>query len=91
MRAELDSAAPIRAVLAALLAFHAVRVYQFAALRPTDIRDGRLHIGDQVIPPADPRVALAGERGGMSRFEVAGMLGSLSGGRSACRMRASSC
>ncbi|HKB29858.1 MAG TPA: hypothetical protein VKD26_03395 [Streptosporangiaceae bacterium] len=41
-------------MLAALLAFHAVRIYQLAALRLTDIRDGRLHVGDQVIPLANP-------------------------------------
>jgi site-specific recombinase XerC len=52
LRAELDSADP--AVLAALLAFHAVRICQLAALRLTDLHDGRLHIGDQVIPLADP-------------------------------------
>jgi integrase len=54
LRAELDAADPARAVLAALLAFHAVRIYQLAALRLTDIRDGRLHLGDQVIVLADP-------------------------------------
>ena len=31
-----------------------MRIYQLAALRLTDIRDGRLHIGDQVIPLANP-------------------------------------
>jgi hypothetical protein len=54
LRAELGSADPARAALAALLAFHAVRVYQLAALRLTDIRDGRLHIGGQVIILAAP-------------------------------------
>jgi integrase len=54
LRAELDADDPTRVVLAALLAFHAVRIYQLAALRLTDIRDGRLHIGDQVIPLAGP-------------------------------------
>jgi hypothetical protein len=54
LRAELDADDPTRAALAALLAFHAVRIYQLAALRLTDIRDGRLHIGDQVIPLAGP-------------------------------------
>lgn len=54
LRAELEADDPARAVLAALLAFHAVRIYQLAALRLTDIRDGRLHVGDQVIPLAAP-------------------------------------
>ena len=54
LRAALDSADPARAVLAALLAFHAVRIYQLCALRLTDVRDGRLHVGDQVILLAEP-------------------------------------
>jgi hypothetical protein len=31
-----------------------VRIYQACRIRLTDIRDGRLHIGDQVIPLAVP-------------------------------------
>jgi hypothetical protein len=54
LRAELDSADPARAALAALLAFHAVRICQLAALRLTDTRDGRLHAGGQVIVLAGP-------------------------------------
>src|ERR1019366_6229378 len=54
LRAALDSADPARAVLAALLAFHAVRICQLCALKLTDLRDGRLHIGDQVILLAGP-------------------------------------
>ena len=54
LRAALDSADPARAVLAALLAFHAVRIYQLCALRLTDLRDGRLHVGGQVILLAGP-------------------------------------
>ncbi len=54
LRAALDSADPARAVLASLLAFHAVRIYQLCALRLTDVRDGRLHIAGQVIPLAGP-------------------------------------
>lgn len=41
-------------MLAALLAFHAVRIHQLAALQLTDIRDGRLYVGDQVIVLASP-------------------------------------
>lgn len=54
LRAALDSSDTTRAALTALLAFHAVRIYQLCALRLTDIRDGRLHIGDQVILLAAP-------------------------------------
>jgi hypothetical protein len=38
----------------ALPTFHAVRIYQACRIRLTDIRDGRLDIGDQVIPLAGP-------------------------------------
>ena len=54
LRRALDSPSPATAVLTALLAFHAVRIYQTCRIRLTDIRDGRLHIGDQVIPLAVP-------------------------------------
>ena len=43
-----------RGLLAALLAFHAVRIHQLCALRLTDLRDGRLHVGAQVILLAGP-------------------------------------
>ena len=43
-----------RALLAALLAFHAVRIHQLCALRLTDLRDRRLHVGAQVILLAGP-------------------------------------
>ena len=49
VRGLLDSDDPARAALAALLAFHAVRVGQLCRLNLTDLRDGRLHIGDQTI------------------------------------------
>lgn len=52
LRTDLNSSQPATAALAALLAFHAVRVSQLCTLRLTDIRDGRLHIGDQIIPLA---------------------------------------
>ncbi|MFI6326502.1 hypothetical protein ACIBG8_53900 [Nonomuraea sp. NPDC050556] len=54
LRAALDSTNPATALLSALLAFHAVRIHQLGKIRLTDIRDGRLHIGDQVILLADP-------------------------------------
>ena len=49
----IDPADPTRAALAALLAFHALRVHQLAALQLTDARDGRLHLPDQVVPLAE--------------------------------------
>jgi hypothetical protein len=54
LRGALDCADPARPVLAALLAFHAVRICQLCALQLTDLRDGRLHVGDQVILLAEP-------------------------------------
>ncbi|MGH2659392.1 MAG: hypothetical protein ACRDHS_06945, partial [Actinomycetota bacterium] len=54
LRQALDSEDPTRAALAALLAFHAVRVWQLCELKLTDVHDGRLHIGEQVILLADP-------------------------------------
>lgn len=54
LRRALDSLNPATALLTALLAFHAVRIDQACRIRITDIRDGRLHIGDQVIPLAVP-------------------------------------
>jgi integrase len=54
LRAALDSQDPTCAALAALLAFHAVRIRQLCALHLTDLRDGRLHVDDRVIPLAVP-------------------------------------
>jgi len=54
LRADLNSDAPATAAIAALLAFHAVRLWQLRQLLLTDLRDGHLHIGDQVIPLAPP-------------------------------------
>jgi hypothetical protein len=53
LRKALDSANPTEALITSLLAFHAVRLRQLAAIRLTDIRDGRLHIGDQTVLLAD--------------------------------------
>jgi hypothetical protein len=54
LRALLDSDDPARAALAALLAFHAIRVWQLRELKLTDLHDGRLHLGAQTILLADP-------------------------------------
>jgi hypothetical protein len=54
LREALESADPTRAALAALLAFHAVRINQLCELKLIDVRGGRVHIGDQVILLADP-------------------------------------
>jgi hypothetical protein len=54
LREDLNSDAPATAALAALLAFHAVRIWQLRDLMLTDLHDGRLRVGDQVIPLAPP-------------------------------------
>ncbi|MEN3614280.1 hypothetical protein AAH979_32615 [Plantactinospora sp. ZYX-F-223] len=54
LRDNLTSDNPATAALPALLAFHAVRLKQLRAMLLTDVRDGRLHIGDQVIVLAEP-------------------------------------
>jgi hypothetical protein len=54
LRAALDSDDTTRAALAALLAFHAVRAWRLGELLLTDVRDGRLHVGDQVVLLAEP-------------------------------------
>lgn len=54
LHAALESEDPTRAALAALLAFHAIRIRQLCALQLTDLRDGRLHVDDRVIPLAVP-------------------------------------
>ncbi|MEU8007479.1 hypothetical protein AB0B66_40505 [Catellatospora sp. NPDC049111] len=54
LRNSLNSDDPTTAALAALLAFHAVRLWQLRAMRLTDLHDGRLHIGEQVIVLAEP-------------------------------------
>ena len=45
LRDALDSPSPARAVITALLAYHAVPMRQLAKLQLTDIRGGRLHLG----------------------------------------------
>jgi integrase len=49
LRAVLDGPDRTAAALAALLAFHGVRIWQLRRARLTDVRDGRLHVGEQVI------------------------------------------
>jgi hypothetical protein len=54
LRAALDSDDPTEALITALLAFHAVRIHQLTAIRLTDIADGRLRVGDQMVLLAEP-------------------------------------
>jgi len=54
LRQALDADNPTTAVLTALLAFHAVRIRQLAEIRLADLRDGRLHLGEQAIVLAAP-------------------------------------
>jgi hypothetical protein len=60
LRRALDSDEPAEALLAALPAFHAVRIWQLATIRLTDIRDGRLFLagGARDALPADRARAL---------------------------------
>ena len=53
IRDGLASPDPTTAALTALLAFHALRSGQLRALHLTDVHDGRLHLGDRVIPLAE--------------------------------------
>ena len=54
LREALDSPSPARAVITALLAYHAIPMRQLARLQLTDIRGGRLHLDDRVILLAEP-------------------------------------
>ena len=54
LRDALDSPSPARAVITALLAYHAIPMRQLAQLQLTDIRGGRLHLDDRVILLAEP-------------------------------------
>jgi hypothetical protein len=54
LREALNSPRPARAAIAALLAFHAIRIGQLAQIRLTDVRDGRLHLAGQIILLAAP-------------------------------------
>jgi hypothetical protein len=54
LREALDSPDPARALIAALLAYHAVRIQHLRELKLTDFRDGKLQLGGQDILLADP-------------------------------------
>lgn len=54
LREALHCADPARAALAALLAFHAPRAQHLRALHLTDVRDGRMIIGDRTVLLAGP-------------------------------------
>lgn len=54
LRDAVNSADPARALIAALIGFHALRSGQLRALLLTDIRDGRLHLPDRTILLALP-------------------------------------
>jgi hypothetical protein len=54
LREAIHSTDPIRAVIAALTGFHALRSGQLRALLLTDIRDGRLHLPDRIVLLAPP-------------------------------------
>jgi integrase len=58
LRQALDAPDPAAALIAALLAYHAVRVHQLRDLRLTDVHDGRLHINGP--GPTDQTILLAG-------------------------------
>jgi hypothetical protein len=60
LRDALESSHPARAALAGLLIFHGLRPRQLRQMLLTDLRDGRLHIDDQVIllaPQVSARLA----------------------------------
>jgi hypothetical protein len=54
LRDALDSPSPARAVITALLAYHAIPMRELAGLQLTDIRGGRAHLDDRVILLARP-------------------------------------
>jgi predicted DCC family thiol-disulfide oxidoreductase YuxK len=54
VRDALHSPDAVRAALAALFAFHALRTGQARHLLLTDVRDGRLHVDGNIIVLADP-------------------------------------
>lgn len=54
VRDALHSEDPAAAAMAALFAFHGIRPGQLRRLQLTDIRDGRLHLEERVIPLAQP-------------------------------------
>ncbi len=54
VRDAMLSTKPVRAALAALVAFHALRPKDICSLTLTDLRDGRLYLDGRIILLADP-------------------------------------
>ena len=54
LRDALNSAEPARAVLAALLVFHGLRLAELRTLQLTDVRDGHVHLPGRTLPLAAP-------------------------------------
>jgi integrase len=54
LREAFNSEDPARAALTAIVAFHGLRSGQLRNLKLTDIRDGRLHLDDRIIPLPQP-------------------------------------
>jgi integrase len=54
LREALSSSDPARAALAALAAFHGLRSGEIRSLKLTDLRDGRLLVGDRSVVLAEP-------------------------------------
>lgn len=54
LRAALDPADPTRAAMAALLAFHGLRLRDLPTIALTDVRHGKLHLPDRIVPLAEP-------------------------------------
>jgi hypothetical protein len=54
LRSDLNSDRPATAALAALLAFHAIPIVHIRQLRLADVHDGRVRVGEQLIPLAEP-------------------------------------
>lgn len=54
LRDAINSTEPVRAALAALVAFHALRSGQLRSLKLTDMRDGRLFLADRTVVLAEP-------------------------------------
>jgi hypothetical protein len=54
LRSAIADTNPARAAIAALLAYHAIRVMDLRLVRVTDLRDGRLHVNDHTVLLAAP-------------------------------------
>jgi hypothetical protein len=54
IRSALNIDDPLRAAVAALIAFHGLQPRQLPALKLTDLHDRRLHLDGRVIPLAEP-------------------------------------